>query len=110
MFDIFPEPIMNLPEAEIHLEGVKIYLLQGENAQIVFMAFEKDTEIPEHSHESQWEIVLEGKVDYFENNVKHTYKKGDRFFISKGTKHSAKVYAGYASIAFFNQKERYKKK
>ena len=45
-----------------------------------------------------------------EEGVKHTYTKGDRFYIPKGTKHSAKVYAGYASVAFFNQKDRYKKK
>jgi len=110
MSSIFPEPILNLPEAEISLEGVKAHLFQGENNQIIFMEFEKDVEIPEHSHDSQWEIVVAGKVDYYEGGVKHTYTKGDRFYIPKGTKHSAKVYAGYASVAFFNQKERYKKK
>jgi len=110
MSNIFPNPIVNLPEADIPLEGAKAYLLQGENAQIIFMEFEKDAEVPEHHHESQWEIVLEGKVDYYENNVKQTYKKGDRFYIPKGTKHSAKVYTGYASIVFFNQKDRYRRK
>jgi quercetin dioxygenase-like cupin family protein len=110
MSHIFPQPILNLPEANLPFAGVNAFLFQGENAQIVFMEFEKDVEIPEHSHESQWEIVLDGKVDYFEYNKKHTYKKGDRFFIPRDTKHSAKVYAGYASIAFFNQKDRYKKK
>ena len=73
------------------------------------MEFEKDIEIPEHSHESQWEIVLEGKVDYCEAGKTHTYKKGDRFFVKRG-KHSANVYAGYSCIMFFNQKDRYKKK
>ena len=110
MSSIFPEPILDLPEAEISLEGVKAHLFQGEGEQVIFMEFEKDVEIPEHSHDSQWEIVVAGKVDYYEGGVKHTYTKGDRFYIPKGTKHSAKVYAGYASVAFFNQKERYKKK
>ena len=110
MTSIFPEPILNLPEANIPLEGVKAYLLQGDNYQIIFMEFKKDAKIPEHSHESQWEIILEGKVDYWEDGIKHSYLKGDRFFIPKGKKHSAKVYAGYASVVFFNQKERYKKK
>lgn len=110
MSNIFTKPIINLPEVEIPFEGAKGYLFQGENDQIIFMEFENDVEVPEHFHENQWEIVLDGKVDYYENNVKHTYKKGDRFYIPKGTKHSAKVYADYASIAFFNQKERYKKK
>ena len=111
MASIFPEPILNLPEVDIPLEGVKAYLSQGENYQIIFMEFEKDAEIPEHSHESQWEIVLAGKVDYHGGDgVKHSYKQGDRFFIPKGKKHSARVYAGYASMVYFNQKERYKKK
>ena len=110
MSSVFPKPILNLPEADIPLEGVKAYLSQGKNYQIIFMEFIKDVLIPEHSHESQWEIILEGKVDYWEEGIKYTYKKGDRFFIQKGKKHSAKVYAGYASIVFFNQKERYKKK
>ena len=110
MDSIFPEPILKLPEADIPFKGIKAYLSQGEKHQIIFMEFEKDTDIPEHSHDSQWEIVLDGKVDYWEDGVKYTYKKGDRFFVPKDKKHSAKVYAGYASIAFFNQIDRYKKK
>jgi len=110
MKSIFPKPILSLPEADVSLDGANLYLVNGENEQVVFMEFERDVEIPQHYHDSQWEIVLEGKVDYFEDGLKHTYKKGDRFFISKGKKHSAKIYAGYTSIAFFNQKDRYKKK
>jgi quercetin dioxygenase-like cupin family protein len=110
MKSIFPQPIQNLHEVIIPFNGVKGYIVQGEKEQVVFMEFEKDIEIPEHSHESQWEIVLEGKVDYWENREKTTYKKGDRFFVQSGKKHSAYVYAGYSCIMFFNQKDRYKKK
>ena len=107
MKDIFPNPIVDLPEADIPLNGVKAYLSQSEHNQIIFMYFEKDVDLPEHSHESQWEIVLEGKVDLFIEGIKKTYTKGERFFIPKGIKHSAKIYSGYSSIAFFNQKDRY---
>jgi len=110
MNNIFPKPIRNLPEADIPLEGVKAFLSQGENHQIIFMEFEKDVDLPEHFHESQWEIVVEGKVDLIVEGKKKTYKNGERFFILKGAKHSAKVYSGYSSIAFFNQKDRYKLK
>ena len=110
MKSIFPKIILNLPEADVKIDGAKLYLVNGEKEQVVFMEFERNVEIPEHSHESQLEIVLEGMVDYFEDGLKHTYKKGDRFFVPKGKKHSAKIYAGYSSIAFFNQKDRYKKK
>jgi quercetin dioxygenase-like cupin family protein len=110
MSRILPKPILKLPEVTIPVEGAKGYLSQGENEQVIFMEFEKNVEIPEHSHDSQWEIVVAGKVDYYKGGVKHTYTKGDSFYIPKGTIHSAKVYAGYVSVAFFNQKERYKKK
>ncbi len=74
------------------------------------MEFEKDVELPEHCHESQVGIVLEGKIDLFINGEKCTLKKGDRYFIPKDTMHSAKIYAGYADITFFNQKDRYEEK
>ena len=110
MKSIFPKPILALAKADVNLDRANLYLVNGENEQVVFMEFEKDVDLPEHSHESQFEIVLEGKVDYFEEDTKHTYKKGDRFFVPKGKKHSAKIYAGYTSVVFFNQKDRYKKK
>jgi quercetin dioxygenase-like cupin family protein len=110
MINVFPKQIRCLPQVDIAYEGVTGYVSQGENEQVVFMEFQKATDVPEHSHASQWEIVLEGRVDYIEDGVTHTYKKGDRFFVNAGKEHSAKVYAGYACIMFFDQKDRYKKK
>jgi hypothetical protein len=37
MTEVFPEPIRNLPEADIPLSGIKAYLSQAENHQITFM-------------------------------------------------------------------------
>ena len=74
------------------------------------MEFTRDVELPEHSHEAQWGVVLEGRIDLTIDGAKHTYTKGDRYFIPKGVKHSGKIYAGYADISFFNQKDRYKAK
>lgn len=110
MSEIFPEPIRNLPQAEVPLSGVKAYLSQSETYQIILMEFSEDIEVPEHSHESQWGIVLEGKIDLTVDGVKRTYSRGDRYFIPKGVIHGAKIYAGYADITFFNQKDRYKVK
>lgn len=103
----FPEPILQLPEADIPIEGAKAYLSQSENHQIIFMEFSQDVDLPEHSHESQWGIVLEGKIDLEINGVRNTYKKGDRYFILKGIRHSGKIYAGYADITYFDQSDRY---
>ena len=110
MAEIFPEPIRNLPEADIPLSGLKAYLSQSDDHQILFMEFEEDVEIPEHSHESQWGVVLEGRVDLTIEGVERTYTKGDRIFIPKGAVHSGKIHAGYADISFFNEQGRYKRK
>jgi mannose-6-phosphate isomerase-like protein (cupin superfamily) len=110
MAEIFPEPIRDLPEADIPLDGLKAYLSQADSHQILFMQFDEDVEIPEHSHESQWGVVLEGRIDLTIDGVERTYTKGDRVFIAKGARHSGKIYAGYADISFFNEPDRYKRK
>ena len=110
MSEIFPEPIRNLPEADIPLDGITAYLSQAANHQILFMEFTEDAEVPEHSHEAQWGVVLQGKIDLTIAEVERTYSKGDCVFIPKGAKHSAKIYAGYADISFFDQKDRYRAK
>ena len=107
---IFPEPILNLPEADIPLDGIKAYLSQGSDHQILFMEFDEDVELPEHAHEAQFGIVLEGKIELTIDGVKKTFEKGDRYYIPRGEPHSAKIYAGYADITFFNQKARYREK
>jgi len=107
MSDAFPEPILNLPKADIPIRGVKAYLSQGENHQIIFMEFSEDVDLMEHDHESQWGIVLEGKIDLIIGGIERTYIEGDRYFIPKGVKHSGKIYSGYADMTFFNQKDRY---
>jgi quercetin dioxygenase-like cupin family protein len=103
----FPEPIRKLPEADIPLKGIKAYLSQGDNHQIIFMEFNEDVELPEHAHEGQWGIVLEGKIELTINGTKQMFVKGDRYFIPEGVKHSGKIYAGYADMTYFDQKSRY---
>lgn len=104
---LFPEPILELPEADISLNGLKAFISQGNDHQILFMEFSEDIEIPEHNHEAQWGIVLEGKIDIIIEGKKQQYTKGGRYFIPSGVKHSVKIYAGYADITFFNHKDRY---
>lgn len=110
MYSVFPEAILNLPEADIPLEGCYAYLAQGDNHQILFMKFDRDVELSEHSHKAQWGIVLEGKITLVINDVEKTYSKGDRYYIPADIKHWGKIYAGYADITFFDEKNRYKLK
>ena len=110
MKSIFPSPIHKLPEADIPLDGLKAFLSRGDNHQIIFMQFEKDAELPVHSHRAQWGIVLEGRIDLTIGGVFKSYTRGDRYFIKEGEKHSGKIYAGYADISFFDEKNRYGEK
>lgn len=107
---IFPEPILKLPEADIPIKGIKAYLSQSKNHQIIFMEFSEDVDLPEHSHEGQWGVVLEGSIDLVIDGVKQTFGKGDRYFIPEGVRHSGKIYAGYADMTYFDQESRYKVK
>lgn len=110
MSAIFPKPITELPEADIPLEGIKAYLSQSDTHQIIFMEFEKDVYLPEHSHAAQIGIVLERKIDLTIDGTGHSYAKGDRYYIPEGVVHSGKIHAGYADISFFNEPARYMKK
>ena len=110
MPELFPEMIRALPEADIPIDGLKGYILQSDNHQILFMTCDKDAEVPEHSHESHWSVVMEGKINLTIDGVKQSYTKGDYFVIPKGAKHSAKIYAGYTDITVFNENDRYKRK
>jgi len=107
MKPVFPDPIKNLPEADIPLEGVTAYLSQSDNHQVLFMQFEKDVELPEHDHAAQMGVVLEGKIELVINGEKHCFTKGDRYYIPAGVTHSGKIYAGYADVTFFHEPDRY---
>ncbi len=110
MKSIFPEAIRNLPQADIPLDGITAYLSQADSHQILFMEFDKDTDLPEHAHAAQMGIVLEGMIELCIDGEKHCFNKGDRYYIPEGVTHSGKIRAGYADITFFNEPHRYAKK
>jgi quercetin dioxygenase-like cupin family protein len=110
MSRVFPDSILGLPEADVPIDGVRAFLSQSDGHQIVFMEFSKDAFVPEHSHECQWGVVLEGRMDIVIGGEARTLGRGDHYFIPKGVRHSAKIYAGYADVTFFNQKDRYRRK
>ncbi len=58
------------------------------------MSFEKDIEIPDHSHEAQWGVVLDGEIELRIDGERQTYRKGDTYFIPEDIPHSANHSAG----------------
>jgi len=106
----FPDIITDLPEADLPFEGLRAYLLQCSNHQVVFMSFDRDVEVPEHVHEAQWGVVLDGEIELTIDGNTQILTKGNSYFIPKHVKHSAKIKAGYKDLTLFNQKDRYKLK
>lgn len=106
----FPKIITDLPEADIPVKGLLSHLFQGEGRQFVFMSFENDVEVPGHSHEAQWGVVLDGGIELTIDGKKRIFTKGDTYFIPKDAEHSAKISKGYKDLTLFDQKNRYKAK
>ena len=110
MHNLFPEVIRRLPRAEIPLEGVTAYISQADDHQILFMEFDRDVEVPPHSHGAQWAVVVSGSIDLTVAGQQRTYGPGERYFIPAGVEHSARIRAGYADVTFFADRDRYKAK
>jgi len=108
--NFFPEIITQHPEAEIPIDGVASHLVQANNQQFIFMSFDRDVVVPEHSHEAQWGVILDGEIELKIADKKSILKKGDTYYIPKDVNHSAKIKKGYKDLTLFNQKDRYKPK
>ncbi len=106
----FPALIKGLPEADITFKGIKGWLSQGPDHQIVFMDIEPIGEVADHSHGEQWGVVLEGEMDFTIGGVKKTYTKGDSYYIGDGVVHSAVFKKRTFVMDMFRQKDRYKVK
>ena len=105
--EAFPDFVTDLPEASVPLPGTRAWLVQSDRTQVVFIAFSQETDVPEHSHREQWEIVLSGSVLLRGNGEERAYAAGEAFFIPAGVPHSAVVHAGYRAAIVFNEPRRY---
>jgi quercetin dioxygenase-like cupin family protein len=106
----FPDFITRLPELDIPFDGSSGHLLQAESQQVAFVRFEKDVQVPEHSHRAQWELVIAGEVKLRMQGEERSYRPGESFYIPEGVVHGADVRAGYRAIVFFDQADRYRAK
>ncbi len=108
--EAYPKMVTDLPEIDISLKGVRGWLLQGTDKQVVFFDIEPVGAIPEHSHGEQWGIVVEGEAELIVNGVKKIYRKGDHYHIPAGALHSATFRTQFKAIDFFAEANRYKPK
>lgn len=106
----FPDFIKALPEADLPLPGVRGWILQGREQQVVFIECAQDVEVPEHDHAEQWEFALADSVVLHREGKSAEYKGGENFFIPAGQPHAGSIKAGYKAMMVFNSPDRYKKK
>lgn len=105
--DSWPELIANSPNADIPLEGVDSKLIQAGEQQFVFMAFDRDLEVPEHAHGAQWGVVLEGEMLLTVEGSTLRLQKGDTYYIQDQQRHSASIRKGYRDLTLFDEPNRY---
>ncbi|MDN5202503.1 cupin domain-containing protein [Fulvivirgaceae bacterium BMA10] len=98
------------PSADIPVDGVTSRLIQAGQQQFIFMEFNQDVEVPKHSHNAQWGVVLDGEMEITIDGQTLFLKKGDTYYIKKDAIHSAKIKKGYKQLTLFDQKDRYKEK
>jgi quercetin dioxygenase-like cupin family protein len=110
MQKIFPDFIKNLPEANISFKGIKGWLLQGNDRQVVFLEIDPIGEVTKHSHGEQWGIVVEGEMELTIGEVTKTYRKGDYYHIPARTVHSAVFRKKTLAVDVFADKHRYQAK
>jgi quercetin dioxygenase-like cupin family protein len=110
MNTVYPEIITDLPEADIPFEGVRGWISQSADHQLVFFEIEAIGEVTEHRHGAQWGVVFEGEMDLTIGGITKTYRKGDRYFIPEGVPHSAAFKVKTYVMDYFADRERYKSK
>jgi len=107
----FPKVITALPEADMPFKGVKAWILQGENNQLIFFEMQPTAIVPEHSHSyPQWGMVIKGEMKLTINGKKRTIKKSDEYLIPAQAKHKATFQTKTRVMDFFSEKTRYKTK
>ncbi|MCK4655311.1 MAG: cupin domain-containing protein [Candidatus Cloacimonetes bacterium] len=106
----YPEMIHNLPEIDIPIDGIQGWLLQSKNKQVVFFKIDPVGKMPEHSHCSQWGIMVDGEMELTIGGQSKIYRKGDSYFIPAGVVHSANFLTKVMVIDVFDAPARYKTK
>ncbi len=107
MKQIYADFITALPEADIAFKGVRGWLSQAGDHQVVFLEIDAIGEVAEHKHGAQWGIVVEGEMDLIIGGVSKTYRKGDSYFVPAGVIHSAVFKKKTWAIDVFADRDRY---
>jgi quercetin dioxygenase-like cupin family protein len=106
----YTEMVKKLPEADIPFKGIKGWISQGIDHQIVFFDIEPVGRVSEHSHCAQWGMVIEGEMELTIGGITRMYKTGDTYYVPDQVVHSANFKCRTKAMDFFAGKDRYKMK
>jgi len=106
----YPEFLRKLPEADLPVEGLRGWMLQGPRGLALFLRAEREVFLPKHAHGHQWGIVVDGTMDLTIGGETKTYRQGDSYFVPAGVEHSGKLSPDFRAIDFFEDPNRYKPK
>ena len=104
----FPRFIRDLPQADLPIEDVIGWIMQGERGQVMLLQVDEEKAVPEHAHGDQWGIVIEGEMDLTIAGKTETYRRGDSYFIPSGTSHGAILRSGFRALDMFADRDRYR--
>ncbi len=104
----FPDFVRNLPEADLPFVGLRGWLLLSESGQVMFNEADIELTVPQHSHGDQWGVVIAGRIDLTIDGDTQTFKRGDTYFIPKGSPHRALIFPGFRAIDYFADRDRYR--
>lgn len=92
-------------------QGVRAWILQGQDCQLIFFEMQSTALVPEHSHDyPQWGMVVKGKMMLTVNGKTRTIRKGDDYLIPAKARHRAEFLGPTQVIDLFSEKTRYKAK
>ena len=106
----YPEMITGLPQADILLDGVRGWISQASDHQVVFLDIDPIGEVPPHSHGEQWGIVVEGEMELTIGGETRRCGPGDSYHIPAGVMHGAKFLSHFRAIDVFADADRYQAK
>ncbi len=110
MSEGYPEMITRLPEADVPFKGVRAWISQAADHQVVFMDIEPIGQVSAHRHGEQWGMVVEGEMELTIGGVTHRFKAGDSYHIPAGVEHAANFLARTRVVDVFGDVGRYRAK
>ncbi|MBT3220926.1 MAG: cupin domain-containing protein [Proteobacteria bacterium] len=89
------------------MAGVRGWLSQSSDHQVVFFEIDPIGTVPLHKHGEQWGIVIEGEMELTIGSETHRYEPGDSYHIPAGVEHGARFLSHFRAIDVFADRDRY---